>query len=268
MKPIVALPRLAHLLLSTTRTARGAASALLAALVLAGCASGPTSTVTVAPPLASSYAPLLTYPDRLQAVGDSGAQRWIDRSVDFRKYDAILIERIRVKLNSDSSSVDPSDLKMLTDYFRTSIGNAMQPAYKMTDKPGPGVLRVRITLVDLFATKPEMSVVILATPYATLPDLVSGATTGGPVGSAPYLGRTGIAVEFIDGGSNAVVAEYVDLAFGRKYAASTNKGATQAISSGITNYVDAYSTWAYAKQAFDDWSAQFRAALDGLRAPS
>ena len=36
---------------------------------------------------------------------------------------------------------------------------------------------------------------------------------------------------------------------------------TQAVSSAATNYLDAYSTWAYAKQAFDQWAAQFRTRL-------
>ncbi len=237
---------------------------VLVALLAAGCAGTPTSPSNPmpAPPPASSYAPLLTYPDRLQPVGDGGAMRWVAPGLDVRRYDGILIERIRVKLNADSSSVDPSDLKMLTDYFRQAVVGAIQPPYRVVDKTGPGVLRVRATLVDLFSTKAAMSLVVLATPYATVPDLLSGSATGGPVGSAPYLGRTGIAVEFVDGGTGQVVAEFVDLKFGRKYVLDTQKGASAAVTTATTDYLDAYSSWAYAKQAFDAWAAQFRRALD------
>jgi hypothetical protein len=54
------------------------------------------------------------------------------------------------------------------------------------------------------------TLIVLVTPYATLPDLALSAASGGPSGSAPYLGRTGIAAEFIDGGTNALVAEYAE----------------------------------------------------------
>jgi hypothetical protein len=241
------------------------AGAFGAAMVIGGCASSPpTGSSSGDAPTSNRYAKALAYPDRLQPTGDDGAMRWRDPAVDFRKYDRILIERIRVDLDSESSSVDPNQLKALVDYFYQAVVKAIDPPYRVVDKPGRGVLRVRATIVDLVATKPEMSVVVLLTPYATLPDLVAGAAGGGPAGSAPYLGRSAIAVEFIDGETNTVVAEYADLRFGRKYVLNTSQGATQAVSSAATNYLDAYSTWAYAKQAFDQWAAQFRARLDQI----
>jgi hypothetical protein len=235
------------------------------AILIGGCASSPPGgSASSDAPASNRYAKALAYPNRLQPVGDDGAMRWMDPAVDFRKYDRILIERIRVDLDSESSSVDPNQLKALVDYFYQAVVKAIDPPYRVVDKSGRGVLRVRATLVDLVATKPEMSVVVLLTPYATLPDLVAGASGGGPPGSAPYLGRSAIAVEFIDGETNAIVAEYAELRFGRKYVLNTSQGTTQAVSGAATNYLDAYSTWAYAKQAFDQWAAQFRSRLDQI----
>jgi Protein of unknown function (DUF3313) len=241
------------------------ASAVSVALLLSACASSPPGgSASSDAPTSNRYAKALAYPDRLQPVGSDGAMRWMDPTVDFRKYDRILIERIRVDLDSESSSVDPDQLKALVDYFRQAVVKAIDPPYRIVDKAGRGVLRVRATLVDLVATKPDMSVVVLLTPYATIPDLISGAAGGGPAGSAPYLGRSAIAVEFIDGETNAVVAEYAELRFGRKYVLNTSQGTTQAVTGAATNYLDAYSTWAYAKQAFDQWAAQFRSRLDQI----
>jgi hypothetical protein len=238
---------------------------MLFAVTLAGCGGGSATRPDADSSPIARYAKALEYPDRLQPVpGDATAMRWRDPAVNMRKYDKLLIERIRVQLDSDSSSIDPTELKALTDYFHQSLTKAISPPYPVDDKAGPGVLRVRITLVDLVSTKPEMSVVVLLTPYATLPDLMGGAAGGGPVGSAPYLGKTAIAVEFIDGETNAVVAEYAETRFGRKYVLDTNQGATTAIVTGATDYLNAFSTWAYAKQAFDQWSAQFRTRLDQL----
>jgi hypothetical protein len=242
-------------------------TAALGLLLVAGCASSPTGDIAAvtAPPTSASFAPLLQYPDRLQPLGDTGALSWRDAALDVRKFDAILVERIRVKLANESAPIDPAEIKSLTDYFHQALVKAVQPAYRAVERAGPGVLRVRITLVDLVGTNTAMSVVVLATPYATIPDLVSGAAGGEGVGSAPYLGRTGITAQFIDGATNRVVAEYVDVQFGRKYVLDTNKGVGAAITSGAQDYLNAYSKWAYAKQAFDGWAAQLRARLDALR---
>lgn len=245
---------------------RVCATAFVAIAVLAGCASTPQgdALAPAAGPSVASLARDLTYPDRLEPVGTEGAQRWTDPAVDFRIYDRILIEGIRVRLEVDSPAVDAATLKSLTDYFHQSLVKALQPPYAIVDNVGTGALRMRITLVDLVATKPEVSVVVLVTPYATIPDLASAPASGRPLGSPPYLGRTGIAAEFIDGATDQVVAQYVDLQFGRKYVLDANQGVGSAASRGVTGYVNSFSAWAYAKQAFDKWSQDFRKRLDEL----
>lgn len=225
--------------------------------VLAGCASTPDYNAKAA------YAKALPYPERLTPAKDTPhALSWMKPGNDFSKYHSLLIERIAVQLDPASSAVDPTDLKMLTDYFRQAIVKALQPPYTVTDKTGPGVLRMRLVLVDLMATNTAMSVVVLATPYATLPDMIAGADSGGGLGSAPYLGRTAIAATFIDGETNEVVAEYADTNFGQKYVLDTNQGAGAAVQTGINQYLNAYSTWAYAKEAFDNWAKYLRSRFD------
>ena len=44
------------------------------------------------------------------------------------------------------------------------------------------------------------------------------------------------------------------------------KNGAAAMAGLATNYLDSYSTWAYAKQAFDQWAAQFRTRLDQINA--
>lgn len=238
--------------------------AAAAAVLLAGCAT-PTGTQPGAAAPSPSYRQILSQPDRLQPVpGETSAMRWFDPNANFKQYDKILIERIRVSLDAESSSVDPNDLKALTDYFQGSLIKALQPPYAIVDQAGPGVLRLRITVLDLVATKPEVSVVVLLVPYSTIPDMMSSAASGRPAGSAPYLGKTGMAVEFIDGATNNLVGEYADTQYGRKYAVNTTGSMSTAVSGGVTNYLDSYQTWAYAQQAFDGWSQFFRQRLDQM----
>ena len=232
------------------------------ALLVSACATGPTSEQAPTP---ASYAAFLTHADQLQPVpGIDGAYRWIDPKFSMAQYHKILLERIQVQPASDAEykAVDPAQLKALVDYFQQAIVKALGDAYPVVTQPGPGVLRVKITLVDLVPTKPEMSVVALVVPFATIPDLASGAAAGGPAGSAPYLGRTGIAVQFIDSQTNRVIAEYADTQVGRKYVVDTSQGVGGAVSTGLSEYTKSFSTWAYAQQAFDGWAQQFRAYLD------
>lgn len=235
----------------------------LLTLFLAACSTSPDLSEQAPPPAA--YAGFLAHPDRLQPVpSESGAYRWIDSDAKLAQYNQILLERIQVQLASDAEykAIDPTELKVLTDYFHQAIVKALGDTYSVVSRVGPGVLRVKITIVDLVPTKPEMSVVALVVPYATVADVTSGAAAGGPAGSAPYLGRTGIAVQFIDSQTSRVIAEYADTQVGRKYVVDTAKGVGSAITIGFSDYAKAYSTWAYAQQAFDGWAQQFRARLD------
>lgn len=241
---------------------------LVAAVLLAGCATAPTTTpvrydsTTTVPAI---YASALSYPERLRSVpGDAGAWRWRDPDVDFRQYQSLLIERIRVKLDASSPAADPNELKALTDYFHAAIDRAVSPPYAIAREAGRGVLRVRITIVDLVATHPAVSVVVLLTPYATIPDMLSASAAGRPAGAAPYLGQTGIAVQFIDGAADRVVAEIADVQFGRKYGVNATGNVTSAVTSGVTNHLNAESTWAFTQQAFDRWSLQLRRRLDQI----
>jgi hypothetical protein len=237
--------------------------------VLCGCATSPKDSSKSDGSTTSKYASALAHPERLEATADSiGAMRWRDKAVDFRKYHKVLIEQIRVQLATDSASINPDELKVLTEYFHQSLIRSLDPPYTIVTDAAGDVLRVRITLIDLVATKPEISVIVLVAPFGTAADLAAGAASGLPVGSAPYLGKTAIAVEFIDGETNTVVAEYAETRFGRKYVLDTNQNASVDVTEGAKNYLNAYSTWAYAKQAFDGWALQFRVWLDQLNRPA
>jgi hypothetical protein len=237
-------------------------AALCAALALGGCA-GTDPGGAQAPP----YAELLSQPQRLEPVtGQSGALAWQVPDAELQKYDRVLLERIQVRIADEAGhkTIDPADLKSLVDYFHRAIVKALGSAYPVVAKPGPGVLRVRIALYDLVPTQPLVSVGIFFTPYATIPDLLSGPATGEAAGAAPYLGRTGIAVQFTDGQTGRVVAEFTDDRFGKKYVIDTSQGAVAAATTGMADYVRSYSTWAYAQQAFDQWAARFRRRLDEI----
>lgn len=251
--------------------------ALIFALLIAfaaGCATTETKTSSdpaatssdpAAPPARSGF--LSDYKQLKPVEGMKGAEAWRSADSNWKKYNKVLIERIQVFLKEEGKPkpIDPTDLKMLIDYFYGALVKALKPAVEIVDQVGPDVLRVRIAIVDLVPTVYYRSLIGTATPYGFVAEFASGPLTGRPAGSTPYLGLTGIEAQFIDGGSKKVIAEFSDLRVGKKYGADLAKSAPDAAVKWATGYLDSFTTWGYAKEAFKMWSALIRERFDELR---
>lgn len=256
-----------------------ASSATAIAILLSGCATptaGGTAAVgTGGSGIVASEATaanvrrvgFLTNYARLQPTpGGGGVLCWRDGDANWKQYNKVMFERIHVYLKPGSSQpVDPSDLKMLIDYFHDDLVKATQPVAQVVNATGPGVLTVRIALTDLTPTNQVASLAGTAVPYGFAAEVGSGAATGRPVGSTPYLGQTGMEAQFRDGGSGKVIAECADTEIGLKYAADLNSGATRAAEAWVSGYLDSFTQWEYAKKAFDKWAADFARRFATLR---
>lgn len=253
------------------------AGALAGAAILSGCASSGGSNSTTsggAGGIVASEATagnlrrvgFLTDYNRLKpVVGGGGVLCWRSDTTNWKQYDKVMFERIQVFLSASSKPVDPTDLKMLIDYFHNDLVTAIKPMAQVVNAPGPGVLRVRIALTDLVPTDTTDSVIGTAVPYGFVAEMGSGAATGRPAGSTPYMGTTGMEAQFRDGVSGAIVAECADTEIGRKYAADLNIGAVGATEKWVNGYLDSFTAWTYAKLAFDKWAAVFAQRFSALR---
>ena len=230
--------------------ATASAVALNAETTSAAAANGEVSS-------SDRFAGALDFPARLKPIGDDYTSlRWTDPTVDFRKYDKIRIDDIHVRPDSQTAPLDAKNSKLLLDYLRQSLVASLRPAYEVVETSGPGVLRVRITIIDVVATRPAPDIAEQTKPGATPPDPVSVPVGGG----APYLGHSIITAQFIDDTRNALAAEYLETRIGRKYVFGDRNTAAP-----VTSYVETFSTWDYAKKTFDAWSQQFRKRLDELK---
>lgn len=199
-------------------------------------------------------------------AGGGGILCWRDQGVDWKQFDKVLFERIHVYLKPGSTQpVDPTDLKMLIDYFHNDLVKAIQPEARVVNATGPGVLQVRIALTDLVPTNQVASLAGTAVPYGFVAEIGSGAVAGRPAGSTPYLGQTGMEVQFRNGATGLVVAECADTEIGLKYAADLNSGATRAAEAWVSGYLDSFTQWEYARKAFDKWAAEFAQRFAALR---
>ena len=192
-----------------------------------------------------------------------GIQCWSASNLNAKNYSKIMVSRIVVSIappknnegGKDSNpTIDPTDLKTLTDYFHDTLVKSLKPVMKVVDKPGAGVVVLRVALTDLVPTTVAESVAGTLIPYAFIAEAGSGVATGRPAGSTPYLGETGMEMQFRDGVTGAVLAECRDTEIGRKYAADMDSGVVDAAKTWAGGYFNSFQSWSYAKNAFDKWS--------------
>lgn len=249
-----------------------AGSTLLAGCVTDGSALGDGTSITASDKTRMTKSGFLSDYTRLKTApwGD-GIECWRDANLNAKKYDKIMVSRILVSIKpaaDKEQTIDPSDLKTLTDYFYTSLDKALKPKMQVVDATGPGVLVLRIALTDLVPTGVTESVAGTLIPYAFVAEAGAGAATGRPAGSTPYMGQTGMEMQFRDGVSGAVLGECRDTEIGRKYAADTDSGASGAAQTWAGGYLNSFQSWSYAKNAFDKWSSQVAQRVTALRAES
>jgi len=251
--------------------------ALACGTLIAGCATdgsmlGNGTSITASDPSRMTKSGFLSDYPRLQATqwGD-GIECWRAPHLDAKNYDKIMISRIVVSIEppkdkGQNQTIDPSDLKTLTDYFHGSLDKALRPQMEVVDKTGQGVVVLRIALTHLVPTEVGSSVAGTLIPYAFIAEAGSGVASGRPAGSTPYLGETGMEMQFRDGVSGTVIAECRDTEIGRKYAADSKTGAGGAAQTWAGGYLNSFQAWSYAKNAFDKWSLQVAQRIAQLRA--
>ncbi len=237
--------------------------AVTALILVAGCASTESSLLGAGTDVTASDESRLTrsgflsdYARLKPTPWGEGMECWRTDHLDAKKYDKVLISRIIVSLKPDQQqAVDPTDLKTLTDYFHNSLVKALKPQMQVVNKPGPGVVVMRIALTNLVPTGVGESMVGTLVPYAFVAEAGSGVATGRPAGSTPYMGETGMELQLRDGASGEILGECRDTQIGRKYAAELDQGAVGAAQTWASGYLNSFQSWSYAKNAFDKWSA-------------
>jgi hypothetical protein len=251
------------------RAVRGLGICLIAgaAALLSGCqtydaALGSGTSVTATDSARLTRSGFLSDYARLKPVAAmDGIECWRDTALNPKQFDKVLVSRIVVSLvppkgqkEGEVKTIDPNDLKTLTDYFYAALVKALRPQMQVVDKAGPGVVVIRIALTDLVPTTVTDSLAGTLIPYGFVAEAGSGVATGRPAGSTPYMGETGMEMQFRDGANGQIIAECRDTEIGRKYAAAVNAGAIDAAQTWANGYMSSFQAWQYAKEAFDKWS--------------
>jgi len=209
---------------------------ILAIFILAGCAASGMKNV--------KKSGFLQDYSQLQPGGDDRAALvYIKPGINLKPYNKLMFERIRVLLSdkAEYQAIDPATLKELTDYYQNAIFNAVKGGYEIVDRPGPGVLRVRVAITGLQPSNPVANTMSTIIPVGMVVAGATKATTDENLGT----GEAGTEFEMLD----AVTGERLAAAVDRRQGGKSAFG----------------GKWDDTKDAFDFWAKRFRERLDAMR---
>ncbi len=110
-----------------------------------GAAAGASTSATVASEATAANVRrvgfLTDYAKLRPMPGGGGMLCWRDAGIDWKQFNKVMFERIQVYLKPGAMQmqpVDPTDLKMLIDYFHDDLVKAVGPIVPIVTAAGPG----------------------------------------------------------------------------------------------------------------------------------
>ena len=172
-----------------------------AAIVLAGCAGSPAMQSDSAAQVPHSGF-LSDYSKLRPLQGTDGTHRYIDGNANLRPYNKIMIDPVQVFVTPgpDYKGMQPDVLKRMADAFRMEFVGAMLSGYKVVEKPGPDVLRVRLAITGVQPVKPDLGV----TDFIPIKAVFNVARNA--AGTAPQVAEMSAEAEVLDANGRVVGA--------------------------------------------------------------
>lgn len=186
---------------------------LLLATLLGACGS---ATVQAKPELSQTTAGVETPtgasrflgPDAsLLKPGGEGqaAYVYINPSVQWSNYQKVRLEPVEF-WDSANSSVSADDQKMLCSYFYNALKTNLEKHFSVVDQPGPGVLTLRVAIINASAATAGLRSVSVVIPQARILNYAQSVATG----HAAFAGSAEAALKVTDSVSGQLLAESVD----------------------------------------------------------
>ena len=206
----------------------------LAALLLdSGCSTTVASTPAVAQAVESG-GPLPTAvtgflgPDASKlAPGPEGgaALVWVNPNAQWATYTKVQLMPVEFWAAADSK-VSTADQATLTEYFYNALQTNLSKSFTLVDQPGPGVMTLRVALMDATTAVPGLRTISVIVPQARVLNLAQSMVTD----SYAFVGSAEAEMKVTDSVSGAMLADAVDQragGMGMKGAASFQWGDAQ-----------------------------------------
>jgi hypothetical protein len=157
--------------------------------------------------------------------------------VDWQQYRKVIIDPVVVYRAADNQFGDmsDSDKKTLAGYMQSKFEEKLLARFELANAPGPGTLRVKLTLTGASTTTPFLG------PFTRF-DLSGGIynvvqTARGKEGA--FTGSVMYAVEIYDASNNTLLSAYVTKQYPSAYNVGASFGSLNASKTGIEKGADA-----------------------------
>jgi hypothetical protein len=212
----------------------GMAAAGLAGMLLAvGCSTTVESTPAAAKalesggPLPSAVTGFLGPDASKLAPGPEGgaALAWINPDAQWSTYTKVQLMPVEFWAAADSK-VPAADQATLTEYFYNQLQTNLSKSFTMVDQPGPGVMTLRVALMDATTAVPGLRTISVIVPQARVLNLAQSMVTD----SYAFVGSAEAEMKLTDSVTGTLLAEAVDQragGMGIKSAASFQWGDAQ-----------------------------------------
>jgi hypothetical protein len=102
---------------------------------------------------------IASYPELREDPVRKGARIWFAESANLASYERILLAPVEVWYHRDSpyQGIDPGELNVVTDTLVDLLAGALEPRFPLVGNAGPGVLLVRLAIVDVRVTRTPSS---------------------------------------------------------------------------------------------------------------
>ncbi len=172
---------------------------------------------------------------------------YLNPATDIRVYDKILIDPIVGYIGSNSrlAQLSVEDRQTLLNYFQATLREQLGKDYEIASKPGPGVFRLSIALVDAKGSKAMMDTLSTVVPIGLALSALERVA----------LGKT------LTAGSVRIEAEAVDTQTGMQLAAMVD----ERVGGKVSGHFDKWSKWQDVRDAFDFWANRLRMSLEKFR---
>ena len=228
-----------------------AVAGLAAALMASGCSTTVESQPSAAKalesggPLPSAVTGFLGADASRLAPGPEGgaALAWINPNAQWSSYTKIQLLPVEFWAAADSK-VSPADQATLTEYFYNQLQTNLSKSFTLVDQPGPGVMTLRVALMDATTAVPGLRTISVVVPQARVLNLAQSMATD----SYAFVGSAEAEMKVTDSVNGMLLAEAVDQragGMGLKSAASFE--------------------WGDAQNAMDYWAQKIPARISQLQ---
>jgi hypothetical protein len=172
-------------------------------------------------------------------TGNQAAMVYVDPNAQWNQYNKILLKPVEF-WDDPSTTVSASDQQMLGDYFYNKLKEDLSKNFTLVDQPGPGVLVLRVAIVNATTATPGLRTVSVVVPQARVLNGIQSLATG----SYAFVGSAEAEMKATDGATNQFLAGAVD-----------RRSGGMAISQAAT------WQWGDAKAAMDYWAERIDSRL-------